>query len=121
MKFRVPLATLGDALKGMGDFPFPEPGSVQYPGPTLFVRGTKSRYISDDTFPAIKAFFPDSRVADVEAGHWLISENPEAFRQSEYLPLTYLFFTLPRYNLTVVGSGCGVFARNGIEWTREYA
>ncbi|BCS18951.1 putative alpha/beta hydrolase [Aspergillus puulaauensis] len=82
MKFRVPLATLGDALKGMGDFPFPEPGSVQYPGPTLFVRGTKSRYISDDTFPAIKAFFPDSQVADVEAGHWLISENPEAFRQT---------------------------------------
>lgn len=83
MKFRVPLSTLGASLKGLGDFPFSEPGSKQFSGPTLVVRGTKSQYISDDTFPAIKAFFPDSRVADVEAGHWLISENPEGFRKGE--------------------------------------
>ncbi|KAL4782481.1 Alpha/Beta hydrolase protein [Aspergillus varians] len=82
MKFRIPLATLGAALRDMGDFPFPTPGSVQYAGPTLIIRGTRSPYVSDDSFPAIKAFFPDSRVADVEAGHWLISENPEAFRQT---------------------------------------
>ncbi|KAL4872745.1 hypothetical protein BDV12DRAFT_125771 [Aspergillus spectabilis] len=82
MKFRVPLFTLGESLKAMGDFPFTEPGSVQYTGPTLIVRGTKSPYVSDDTFPAIKRFFPDSRVVDVEAGHWVISENPEAFRKA---------------------------------------
>ncbi|KAL4915782.1 Alpha/Beta hydrolase protein [Aspergillus aurantiobrunneus] len=82
MKFRVPLSTLGESLRAMGDFPFSKPGSVQFTGPTLIVRGTKSRYVSDDTFPAIKGFFPNSRVTDVEAGHWLISENPEAFRQA---------------------------------------
>ncbi|KAL4907455.1 hypothetical protein BDW74DRAFT_149199 [Aspergillus multicolor] len=82
MKFRVPLSTLGSSLRAMGEFPFSEPGNVKYEGPTLVVRGTKSPYVSEDTFPAIKAFFPNSRVADVEAGHWLISENPEAFRKA---------------------------------------
>ncbi|KAI9931494.1 hypothetical protein ASPWEDRAFT_37694 [Aspergillus wentii DTO 134E9] len=81
MKFRVPLSVIGPALDGMADFPYHEPGSVKYDGPTLVVRGTKSRYVADEHFPAIKKFFPNSEVADVEAGHWLISENPEAFRQ----------------------------------------
>ncbi|THC90757.1 hypothetical protein EYZ11_009781 [Aspergillus tanneri] len=82
MKFRVPLAVLGSSLGSMADFPYLEPGSVRYDGPTLFVRGTKSPYVSDDAIPSIKKFFPNSQIADVEAGHWLISENPEAFRQA---------------------------------------
>ncbi|RAL13243.1 alpha/beta fold family hydrolase [Aspergillus homomorphus CBS 101889] len=82
MKFRVPLSVLGESLGNMADFPYREPGSVRYDGPTLFVRGTKSRYVTDDAIPAIKAFFPRAQIADVEAGHWLISEKPEAFRQA---------------------------------------
>ena len=81
MKFRIPITTLGASLDGMADFPYQEPGSVTYDGPTLFVRGTKSRYVSDKTIPAIQKFFPKYQMADVVAGHWLISENPEAFRQ----------------------------------------
>ncbi|KAJ5894958.1 hypothetical protein N7495_006649 [Penicillium taxi] len=80
-KFRVPLDVLGRSLDNMAEFPF-DSKSAQYDGPTLFVRGTKSRYITDDTIPAIKNFFPRAEVADVEAGHWLISENPEAFRKA---------------------------------------
>jgi Predicted hydrolases or acyltransferases (alpha/beta hydrolase superfamily) len=84
LKFRVPLSVLGASLDNMADFPFSESGGVQYSGPTLFVRGTKSRYVSDDTVPAIKKSFPNAQIADVEAGHWLISENPEAFRQGKF-------------------------------------
>jgi pimeloyl-ACP methyl ester carboxylesterase len=69
----------------MADFPFKESDKLQYNGPTLFVRGTKSKYVSDDTIPAIKKFFPNAQIVDVEAGHWLISENPEAFRQGNSL------------------------------------
>ncbi|KAF7172753.1 hypothetical protein CNMCM5623_004909 [Aspergillus felis] len=82
MKFRIPLSVLGPAIPAMADFPFREPGSVTYDGPTLFVRGTKSKYVSDDTVPVIQKFFPNAEIADVEAGHWLIAENPEAFRQA---------------------------------------
>ncbi|KAL4929249.1 putative alpha/beta hydrolase [Aspergillus undulatus] len=82
MKFRVPLGTLKRALKGMGEFPFATPGEVKFEGPTLVVRGTKSRYVGEETFGAITGFFPDSRVVDVEGGHWVISENPEGFRRA---------------------------------------
>ncbi|KAI9043766.1 putative alpha/beta hydrolase [Aspergillus affinis] len=81
MKFRVPLSVIGSSLDNMAGFPYQEADLVKYEGPTLFVRGTKSRYVSDKSIPAIKKFFPHAQIADVEAGHWLISENPEAFRQ----------------------------------------
>jgi pimeloyl-ACP methyl ester carboxylesterase len=90
MKFRIPLSVLGPAIPAMADFPFREPGSVTYDGPTLFIRGTKSNYVSDDMVPAIKKFFPNAEIADVEAGHWLISENPEAFRQGMCTISVYL-------------------------------
>lgn len=89
MKFRVPLSVLGESLDDMADFPWSEPGSVKYDGPTLVVRGTKSKYVSDDTIPAIKQFFPNSEIADVEAGHWLISENPEGFRQGKFYQYSF--------------------------------
>ncbi|KAJ5946942.1 Alpha/beta hydrolase fold-1 [Penicillium verhagenii] len=82
LKFRVPLSVIGDSLDNMADFPFRESDAVQYNGPTLFIRGTKSKYITNDTIPAIKKFFPNAEIADVEAGHWLISEKPEDFRQA---------------------------------------
>lgn len=84
MRFRVPLSVLGSSLEAMADFPFGETGSLQYDGPTLVVRGTKSKYVGDKTIPAIKKFFPNAEIADMEAGHWLISENPEGFRQGMF-------------------------------------
>ncbi|KAL1867225.1 hypothetical protein Plec18167_008766 [Paecilomyces lecythidis] len=82
LKFRVPLNVLSKSLDEMADFPWHEPGEVQYDGPTLFVRGTKSRYVRDEMIPAIKKFFPTAEIADIDAGHWLISEKPEDFRHA---------------------------------------
>ncbi|KAM7217872.1 Abhydrolase domain-containing protein IMO32 [Rhypophila decipiens] len=81
-KFRVPLNILGKALDHMGDFPFKDPSTVRFEKPALFIRGTKSHYVPDEVIPIIGQFFPRFEMADVEAGHWLISENPEAFRQA---------------------------------------
>jgi pimeloyl-ACP methyl ester carboxylesterase len=83
-KFRVPLNIIGKALNHMGDFPYKDPAEVQFKKPALFVRGTRSRYVPDEVIPVIGQFFPKFEVADVEAGHWVISENPEAFREGEY-------------------------------------
>lgn len=92
LKFRVPLSVLGDSLDSMADFPFSESDGLKYEGPTLFVRGTKSQYITSDTIPAIKRFFPNARIADVDAGHWLISENPGAFQTGKF---AFLLLNVP--------------------------
>jgi len=50
----------------------------------LFVRGTKSHYVADEALPIIGRFFPRFELADIDAGHWLISEKPEAFRKGMF-------------------------------------
>ncbi|KAF4617049.1 hypothetical protein G7Y89_g15101 [Cudoniella acicularis] len=79
--FKVPLKVLASALDNLGDFPFKNPGEVRFEKPALFVRGTKSKYIPDEALPIIGQFFPRFELADIDAGHWVISEQPEAFRQ----------------------------------------
>ncbi|KAK3685992.1 Alpha/Beta hydrolase protein [Podospora appendiculata] len=81
-KFRVPLAILSKALAHMGDFPFRDPAAARFEKPALFVRGTKSTYVPDEALPVIGQFFPRFELVDIEAGHWVISESPEAFRQA---------------------------------------
>lgn len=67
----------------MGDFPFDNNAHIRFDGPALFIRGTKSHYIADDVLPLVKQFFPRFVLQDVDSGHWVISENPEAFRKGE--------------------------------------
>ncbi|RFU78667.1 alpha beta fold family [Trichoderma arundinaceum] len=81
-RFRVPLDILGRSLDHLGDFPYKRPDEARYTKPSLFVRGTQSKYVPDDVLPIIGQFFPCFRLADIDAGHWLISEQPEAFRQA---------------------------------------
>lgn len=68
----------------MGDFPFKDPDQAHYDGPTLVIRGTESKYVPDDVLPLIGRFFPRFVVRDIESGHWVISEKPEAFRQGSW-------------------------------------
>ncbi|KAK8917619.1 Abhydrolase domain-containing protein [Metarhizium anisopliae] len=81
-RFRIPLDILGKSLAHLGDFPYKNTQEQRFKKPALFVRGTKSRYVADDVLPAIGEFFPRFRLVDIDAGHWLISEQPEAFRQA---------------------------------------
>ena len=80
-KFKVPLRILGAALDNLGDFPYKDPGEVRFEKPALFVRGTKSKYVPDEVIPVIGQFFPRFELADINSGHWVISEQPEAFRR----------------------------------------
>jgi pimeloyl-ACP methyl ester carboxylesterase len=81
--WRIPLQELAKYLDHMGDFPFRDASTARYTKPTLVIRGTKSPYISDEVLPAFGEFFPKFELVDIEAGHWVISENPEAFRRGE--------------------------------------
>jgi pimeloyl-ACP methyl ester carboxylesterase len=79
LKFRIPVKILTDALDNMADFPFTDPDEKRFNKRALFVRGTKSHYVSDETLPIIGRFFPRFELRDIEAGHWVISEKPEEF------------------------------------------
>jgi pimeloyl-ACP methyl ester carboxylesterase len=80
--FQFPLNTLSKALDKMADFPYKDPDVIRYNKPTLFVRGTKSHYVSDEVLPIIGRFFPKFELADVDSGHWVISERPTEFREA---------------------------------------
>jgi pimeloyl-ACP methyl ester carboxylesterase len=79
----VPLHILAKALDHLGDFPFKDPSEVRFVKPALFIRGTKSKYVADEVIPLIGQFFPCFELVDVDAGHWVISEKPEEFRQGK--------------------------------------
>ena len=53
-----------------------------YDDPALFIRGGKSRYISDEDWPAVLRLFPQAKLETVaEAGHWVHAEAPDALLQ----------------------------------------
>ncbi|EMD67680.1 hypothetical protein COCSADRAFT_291911 [Bipolaris sorokiniana ND90Pr] len=79
LKFRIPVRILTKALNNMADFPFTNPDEVSFHKPALFIRGTKSHYVSDETLPIIGRFFPRFELVDIDAGHWVTSEKPEQF------------------------------------------
>jgi pimeloyl-ACP methyl ester carboxylesterase len=78
--FRVPLATLAKSLPAMADFPYRDPEEARFEGPTLFVRGTESHYVADETLPLIGRFFPRFELLSLDCGHWVMSERFEEFR-----------------------------------------
>lgn len=83
LRFRIPVQTLASSLANMGDFPFRDPAAACHKGPTLFVRGTRSHYVADDVLPVIGQFFPRFIIQDIDCGHWVITERPEAFKQGK--------------------------------------
>ncbi|MEM1270737.1 MAG: alpha/beta fold hydrolase [Bacteroidota bacterium] len=52
---------------------------LRYDGPVLFVRGTKSPYITDADWPRITDQFPEAELVSLDAGHWVHAEVPGAF------------------------------------------
>lgn len=82
LRSKVPLDILNHSLENLRDFPIRDSSIKKFINPALFIRGTKSRYVTDDMFHEIEKFFPRYKLVDVEASHWLISENPEDFRKA---------------------------------------
>ncbi|MEE9406675.1 MAG: alpha/beta fold hydrolase [Polaribacter sp.] len=56
------------------------PSFTVFENETLFLKGSKSNYISQDEEPIIDAHFPNSKIVEIKnAGHWLHVENPKDF------------------------------------------
>ncbi len=78
-RWRINLDALEAGMEEVVGFPQVAPGT-EYPGPALFIYGTASDYVRAEYQPQIHALFPHARLRAVPgAGHWLYSEQPEAF------------------------------------------
>ncbi|KAF3391296.1 hypothetical protein F1880_007748 [Penicillium rolfsii] len=80
LKLRVPLETLRKAMGPLGDFPYSS-GSASFQGPTLFLRALQSNYIPRSSFPLISQFFPQSKIVDMDCGHWIVQDMPKQFQE----------------------------------------
>ncbi|SEM20350.1 alpha/beta fold hydrolase [Halomonas caseinilytica] len=70
-----------DEIEGDYDAIMAEPaGEGAFTGPTLVVRGSRSRYVTDEMLPALREVLPEAELVTLEAGHWLHAEQPEAFQ-----------------------------------------
>jgi len=58
------------------------PGSRTFDGPTLFIRGEDSNYVTDDDRDEIQERFPAAELVTIDgAGHWVHADAPEAFAE----------------------------------------
>lgn len=56
------------------------PPGLRFNKPTLFIKGEKSGYISDEDLDLIQLHFPKAKVASIPgAGHWVHAEKMEEF------------------------------------------
>ncbi|CAI5757366.1 unnamed protein product [Candida verbasci] len=80
---KIPLDIIQKALRdGMiSSWPY-DSKYVKYNGPTLFIRGSESPYVPDESLPAISQFFPNFEIRDIKCGHWVTAEKPKEFMET---------------------------------------
>lgn len=80
-RWQMNLDVLGDQLAAIGGWPAESLTDVEpYRGPTLWIGGQQSSYITADHEPAMRRWFPRARRVTIKnAGHWVHSEQPESF------------------------------------------
>jgi esterase len=75
--WRINLAALPGAMAGLGTFPNAQ--GRQFPGPTAFIHGGNSDYVTAAHLPLIRALFPRAELITIPgAGHWVHADQPEA-------------------------------------------
>lgn len=56
------------------------PQNTKFTKPSLFLKGEKSGYITENESLIINAHFPNHKIIEInKAGHWLHAENPKDF------------------------------------------
>jgi pimeloyl-ACP methyl ester carboxylesterase len=79
-KWLLNLDTLADEMDRIIGFPQVE---GTFTGPTLFLSGANSDYVTLAHRPVIKNLFPEAKFAKLpDAGHWLHAEKPRDFEKT---------------------------------------
>jgi pimeloyl-ACP methyl ester carboxylesterase len=77
-RWRLNLEVLAHTLDGI--LGFPETRDLQFLGPSLFVHGGHSDYVTGEGLPRIRALFPHAHLRGIpNAGHWVYADQPDAF------------------------------------------
>lgn len=77
LSFRFNLPVLSHKMEEVGEN---INSTDSYAGPTLFLKGSKSEYVTDSDLSRIKTHFPLAQMETIaNAGHWLHAENPKEF------------------------------------------
>ena len=77
LALRMNLEILKEKIHDIGA---PLPPGLRYNGPTFFIKGEKSGYISDEDLDLIRLHFPKASIATIPgAGHWVHAEKMEEF------------------------------------------
>lgn len=78
-QWRLNLDALAGAQAEITGFPAHPPGS-RFGGPTSFIYGALSDYVSPDYEPVIRRLFPAAILCPVaDAGHWVYADRPQGF------------------------------------------
>ncbi|PIB28252.1 alpha/beta fold hydrolase [Maribacter sp. 4G9] len=81
-ELRMNLEVLSEKMEEIGEN---ISSSESYNGPTLFLKGSKSEYVTDADTAQIKRHFPKAQIEVIDdAGHWLHAENPDQFFEKSF-------------------------------------
>lgn len=82
-RWQMNLEVLGDAIPALRGWPAEAVEGRTYDGSVLWVAGAESAYVRDEMGPAMRGYFPRTRLLTIKsAGHWVHSEQPEIFVQA---------------------------------------
>lgn len=80
--WRIGLDEIAAGIADVEDWPA-LPDAVPYRGPTMFICGALSDYVTESHWPAVTALFPKAEKVRLEgAGHWLHADRAEAFGEA---------------------------------------
>lgn len=81
--WRINLDTIGQYLDHLWTFPVKNPLTKNNRDSILFIKGSRSNYITEAMWPAVQTYFPQAQLVTIQdAGHWVHSENPKAFMKA---------------------------------------
>lgn len=74
--WKINLPVISEKLENIGaDLQF----AGQFEKASLFIRGAKSKYISDSDWTRITEIFPHAELETMDTGHWVQAEKPQEF------------------------------------------
>lgn len=77
--WKINLPVISEKLSNIGE-------DLQYEGtfekPVLFIRGARSKYVTDADQPRIKTIFPTAEIQTLDTGHWVQAEKPQEFAET---------------------------------------